>query len=255
MKPLKHKRIACTPYDDQRPGTAGLRKKVKVFQQPHYLECFVQAVFNAAELTPGATLVLGGDGRYFNSESIQIIAAMAAAQNVARLVIGQDGLMSTPAASHLIRKCGAAGGFLLTASHNPGGPNGDFGIKYNTASGGQADESLTENIYKHSAMITEYATTDLPPIDLSTPGSLRYEDIIIDIVATKDDYAEMMQGIFDFAAIKDLLQGGFRICIDAMHGVNGPYAKKIFCELLGAPPESIINSVPLPDFGGTHPDP
>jgi len=247
--------IPCEPFTDQRPGTAGLRKKVRVFQQPHYLETFVEAVFQAAALPPGATLVIGGDGRFHNDVAIQRIAEIAAARRVSRLVIGQHGLLSTPAASHLIRKLGADGGFILTASHNPGGPDGDFGIKFNIANGGQAPESLTDTIHARSREVTCYRLARLPALDLARIGRTSLGPLTIDIVDPADEYARLMQALFDFDAIADGLRGGRRVCFDAMHGVTGPYARRIFCELLGLPEELLLRAEPLPDFGGLHPDP
>jgi phosphoglucomutase len=253
--PLQVTSITCEPFTDQRPGTAGLRKKVSVFRQPHYLETFSEAVFRAAALPDGATLVIGGDGRFHNDRAIQSIAALAAARGVARLVIGQHGLLSTPAASHLIRKLGADGGFILTASHNPGGPDGDFGIKFNIANGGQAPESLTEAIYAHSREVTGYRLARLPQFDLGRTGRLAFGPMTIDIVDPADDYAQLMQELFDFDAIAAGLRAGRRVCFDAMHGVTGPYARRIFGDLLGLPAGLLLRADPLPDFGGLHPDP
>lgn len=247
--------VTCTPYDDQRPGTAGLRRKVAVFQQPHYLETFVEAVFRAASLPAGARLVLGGDGRYFNDEAIGRIAALAAAHGVSELVIGQHGLLSTPVASHLIRSRRADGGFLLTASHNPGGPEGDFGIKFNVASGAQAPEAMTDRIHELSRQVTRYRVAQLPPLDLARTGTIGLPGLSIEIVDSTADYAALMQGLFDFDAMASAIRGGLRLRFDGMHGVTGPYAKRIFCDLLGAGPESLLRAEPLPDFGGLHPDP
>jgi phosphoglucomutase len=247
--------IECKPFDDQRPGTAGLRKKVAVFQQPHYLECFVQAIFDTLTLTKGATLIVGGDGRYYNRTAIQTIAAMAAANDIGQLIIGQNGILSTPAASHLIRNRKAAAGIILTASHNPGGPDGDFGIKFNMATGGQAPEHLTEAVFERSQTISSYRIAAAGNIDIDQTGEQQIAGMCIEIVDSVDSYAELMQSLFDFDAISAMLAKGTRICFDAMHAATGPYARRIFCELLNAPPDSIINTEPLEDFGGLHPDP
>lgn len=247
--------LETTPFNDQRPGTSGLRKKVTVFEQPPYLHNFVQAIFDTQSDLKGGSLVLGGDGRYYNREAIQSIIKMAAANGVARVLVGRGGLLSTPAASAVIRKYRTQGGIILSASHNPGGPAGDFGIKFNTPNGGPAAEGVTEAIYERTKSISEYRIMDLPDIDIDdltehTLGSLRVE--IIDPVA---DYAEMMEQLFDFDAIRDLIAGGFRIRFDAMHAITGPYAHDILEQRLGAPAGSVINGEPKQDFGGGHPDP
>jgi len=247
--------IDCQPYQDQKPGTAGLRKKVAAIRQPHYLESYVQAVFSSLELPDDATLVIGGDGRYFNDVAIQTIIAIAAANGVKRLIIGRDGLLSTPAASHLIRKHQAFGGFILTASHNPGGPDGDFGIKYNMGNGGQAPESLTDAIYAASKKITQYRIAELPEIDLHKPGTQQTGSLQIDIVDSVADYSALMQSLFDFDCMAAAMAKNLRIRFDALHGITGPYAQHIFGELLGASADDILNATPLPDFGGGHPDP
>ncbi|MDJ0926279.1 MAG: alpha-D-glucose phosphate-specific phosphoglucomutase [Gammaproteobacteria bacterium] len=247
--------IACKPYDDQRPGTAGLRKKVTVFQQPHYLETFLEAIFRTVAIEPGASLVVGGDGRYLNSESIQVIARMAAAHGVGQIITGRDGLLSTPAASNLIRERRAAGGLLLTASHNPGGPNGDFGVKFNTATGGQAPESLTEAIFTASQDITSYRIADLPNLELSRLGTQECGSFAIEVVDSPAHYAGVMERLFDFERMADWLRAGHRICFDALHAVTGPYALEILCRRLGAPTDAVLHAEPLPDFGGFHPDP
>ncbi|MET0266344.1 MAG: alpha-D-glucose phosphate-specific phosphoglucomutase [Duganella sp.] len=247
--------ITTHPFSGQRPGTSGLRQKVSVFQQPGYLENFVQSVFDTLGDVSGQTLVLGGDGRYHNREAIQTILRMAAAHGYARVLVGQGGVLSTPAVSCVIRKHGAAGGIVLSASHNPGGPDGDFGIKYNIANGGPAPESVTEAIYRRTETITEYRISDGAALDLNQLGSSRIgqtEIVVIDPVA---DYAELMQELFDFDAIRTLFAGGFRMCFDGMSAVSGPYAKAILEGKLGAPAGTVINGVPLPDFGGHHPDP
>ncbi len=248
--------VRTTPYADQRPGTSGLRKRVPVFRQPHYLENFVQAVLDTAALAPGATLVVGGDGRYLNREATGTILRMAAANGVARMVVGRGGLLSTPAASHLIRKRGAAGGIVLSASHNPGGPDGDFGVKYNVANGGPAPEAFTEAVARRAAAITEYRTlTDAADVDLDAPGEHRLGEAVVEIVDPVADYADLMETLFDFDRIRRMIAGGFRLRFDAMHAVTGPYAREILERRLGAPAGTVINAEPLPDFGGGHPDP
>src|SRR5690606_16562930 len=248
--------VVTTPFPDQRPGTSGLRKKVPVFQQPHYLENFVQAVLDVAGLPAGATLVVGGDGRYHNREATQTILRMAAANGVARLVVGRGGLLSTPAASHLIRLRGAAGGLLLSASHNPGGPQGDFGIKYNVANGGPAPEQVTERVTARTREIAEYRTLDdAAEVPLDATGEHRLGDTVVEVVDPVADYAALMEALFDFGAIRTLLAGGFRLRDDAMHAGAGPYAREILERRLGAPRGTVIKGEPLPDFGGGHPDP
>ena len=247
--------IATTPFSDQKPGTSGLRKRVPVFQQPHYLENFVQSIFDSISPPPGATLVVGGDGRYFNREAIQIIIKMAAANGLGRILVGTGGILSTPAASCVIRKYATYGGIILSASHNPGGPDGDFGIKYNTANGGPAPEKITEAIFEMSKKIAQYRIADAPDVELDTQGEYAVGDMAVSVFDPVDDYADMMESLFDFNAIRQLLSGGFRIKFDAMHAVNGPYAREIFLNRLGAPESSIMNCVPLPDFGNGHPDP
>lgn len=248
--------ITTHPYDDQNPGTSGLRKKVKTFQQPGYLENFVQSIFDSLNDFAGKTLVLGGDGRYFNRAAIQIIIKMAAANGFGELIIGQGGLLSTPAASHLIRKNQAFGGLVLSASHNPGGPDEDFGIKYNVANGGPAPEKYTAAFYQCSQAIDCYKIAAMADIDLDSIGTQQVGDIKITIVDPVTDYAEMMQSIFDFPLLKQSIGSGYiRLCFDAMHAITGPYAKRILEDMLGAKPGSVINAEPLEDFGGHHPDP
>lgn len=247
--------IASKPYPDQKAGTAGLRKKVAVFQQPHYLENFLQSIFDVDARLKGGTLVIGGDGRYHNRTAIQTAIAMAAANGVARVIVGQGGLLSTPAASHLIRARGAAGGFLLTASHNPAGADGDFGIKYNVAGGGQAPESLTDRIHEHSRQITRYRTLEGVYADLERRGTQHIGGMDVEIVDCVDDYAQLMQTLFDFDRMRDWFKRGHSLRFDAMHAVTGPYAQRLFVEMLGAPPTSLLNASPLEDFGGGHPDP
>ena len=248
--------ITTTPYNDQNPGTSGLRKKVKVFQQPGYLENFVQSIFDSLEDITHKTLVLGGDGRYFNRVAIQIIIKMAAANGFGELIIGQGGLLSTPAASNIIRKYQAFGGLILSASHNPGGPDEDFGIKYNVSNGGPASETYTEAFYKRSLSITEDKTTNIQDIDLDSIGSQQIGNIKITIIDPVSDYAELMQSIFDFKLLKQSISSGYiTLLFDAMSAITGPYAKRILVDILGAPSESVINAEPLEDFGGHHPDP
>ncbi|OHC69966.1 MAG: alpha-D-glucose phosphate-specific phosphoglucomutase [Rhodocyclales bacterium GWA2_65_20] len=251
--------VATTPFNDQKPGTSGLRKKVAVFRTPNYLENFVQAVFDTifdnAAAPAGSTLVLGGDGRYYNREAIQIILRMAAANGVAKVLVGQGGILSTPAASCVIRKYGTFGGLILSASHNPGGPDGDFGIKYNTGNGGPAPEKITDEIYARSRALTGYRIADTPDVALDQPGRHAIGEMSVEVIDPVTDYAELMESLFDFAALRELIAGGFRLCFDAMYAVTGPYAVEILERRLGAPAGTVINGVPLPDFGGGHPDP
>ncbi|NOT11956.1 MAG: alpha-D-glucose phosphate-specific phosphoglucomutase [Methylococcaceae bacterium] len=248
--------ITTQPYNDQNPGTSGLRKKVKVFQQAGYLENFVQSIFDSLEDFSGKTLVLGGDGRYFNRQAIQIIIKMAAANGFGELIIGQGGLLSTPAASNIIRKFQAFGGLILSASHNPGGPDEDFGIKYNVNNGGPAPEKYTDAFFKRSLSIDSYKTTQFEDIDLDTLGTWLIDDLKVTVIDPVTDYAELMQSIFDFGLLKQSIGSGYiTLLFDAMHAITGPYAKRIFVDLLGATPASVINAEPLEDFGGHHPDP
>ncbi len=247
--------VSTTPFSGQRPGTSGLRKKVSVFQQDHYLENFVQSVFDTLGDCAGKTLVLGGDGRYHNREAVQTILRMAAAHGFAKVLVGQGGILSTPAVSCVIRKHRALGGIVLSASHNPGGPDGDFGIKYNIDNGGPAPESVTEAIYQRTEAIAQYRISDAADIDLNRIGSMHIEATEIQVIDPVADYADLMQQLFDFDAIRSLFAGGFRMCFDGMHAVSGPYAKAILEGQLGAPAGTVINAVPLEDFGGHHPDP
>ncbi|MDI3260439.1 MAG: alpha-D-glucose phosphate-specific phosphoglucomutase [Sinobacteraceae bacterium] len=247
--------IPTRPYSDQKPGTAGLRKKVAVFQQPHYLENFLQSIFDVESGLRGQSLVIGGDGRYYNREAIRIAIAMAAANGIARVIVGQGGLLSTPAASHLIRLRRAGGGLIFTASHNPAGPDGDFGLKYNVASGGQATEALTARIYEHSRTIQRYRIVEGADIDIDRRGVQKLEECEIEVIDGVADYAALMQSLFDFDRIRDWLRNGHRLRFDAMHAVTGPYAQRILVETLGAPPDAVDNGSPLEDFGGGHPDP
>ncbi len=248
--------VAISPFAGQKPGTSGLRKKVKVFQQTGYLEAFVQSVFDVLEGFSGQTLVVGGDGRYFNREAIQTILRMAAANGFGRVLVGQGGILSTPAASCVIRKYAAFGGLILSASHNPGGPDEDFGIKYNIAAGGPAPESVTEAIYQRSGQIERYLTLDTDPLDLDSLGTQRLGEMVVEVIDPVADYAALMETLFDFPALRTLLSSGdFRMRFDAMHAVTGPYATRILQEILGAPAGTVINGQPLEDFGGGHPDP
>lgn len=247
--------VAVKPFEGQKPGTSGLRKKTTVFAQPHYLECFIQSLFNAIGGVQGKRLVLGGDGRFFNDRSAQRILRMAIANGADSMVVGQQAIMSTPAASHMIRTSEAHGGIIMSASHNPGGPKEDFGVKYNIANGGPAPESVTEAIYAETQKITEYRIWDGPPINLEGDGRTLVEQTHIYVVDTVKDYAELMQGLFDFNAIRLMFVNGFRMRMDAMNAVTGPYAKWLLEGHLGAPEGTVVNAEPLPDFGGLHPDP
>jgi phosphoglucomutase len=248
--------IRTRPFTDQKPGTSGLRKKVDTFRQPHYLANFVQSIFNSLQGYQGQTLVLGGDGRHYNREAIQIILKMAAANGFGRVLVGQAGILSTPAASCVIRKHGAFGGIILSASHNPAGPDGDFGIKYNIGNGGPAPEAITQAIHEQSLRLGEYRILDAADVDLERIGSTTLGGMRIEVLDPVDDYAALMESLFDFAAIGELLQtDGFRMRFDAMHAVTGPYARAILEQRLGAPAGTVMNGVPLEDFGGGHPDP
>jgi len=247
--------VATTPYEGQKAGTSGLRKKVPVFQQPNYVENFVQSLFDSLDDFEGETLVIGGDGRFYNREAIQKVVKMAAAAGFGRVLIGKGGILSTPAASCVIRKHEAFGGIILSASHNMGGPNGDFGIKYNIGNGGPAPERITDAVFALSKEIKQYKISDAPDIDLDTTGISRVEDMVVDVIDPVEDYAELMGELFDFNAIRDLFAGGFTMRFDAMSAVTGPYAKAILEETLGAAPGTVVNGEPLTDFGGHHPDP
>lgn len=247
--------VATQAFSDQKPGTSGLRKKVRVFQQPHYLQNFVQSIFDTLEIPANATLTLGGDGRYFNKEAIQVIIKMAAANGFGKVLVGQHGILSTPAASNLIRKYQTFGGIILSASHNPGGPDDDFGIKYNTSNGGPAPEKITDAIFANSKKITQYKLTDLPDVDLSSIGVTTLDGFVVEVIDSVRDYADLMQSMFDFAAIKRWLANGHRLTFDAMHAVTGPYAKEILGNRLGASSDSLMNCEVSENFGGGHPDP
>ena len=247
--------VSTTPFSEQKPGTSGLRKSVPVFQQPHYLENFVQSIFDSLEGYKGQTIVLGGDGRYYNRQAIQIILKIAAANGVGQVLVGQGGIMSTPAASCIIRQDKAFGGIILSASHNPGGPDGDFGIKYNVTNGGPAPEKVTEAIYARSKVIDSYKIFDSPDVNLDKLSVLRMGEMAIKVIDPVEPYARLMESLFDFERIRKLLQGNFRMCMDSLHAVTGPYAKDIFEKRLGAAPGTVTNGIPLEDFGGGHPDP
>ena len=249
------KTVATTPFDDQKPGTSGLRKKVPVFQQKNYVENFIQSVFDSLEGYKGETLVFGGDGRYYNREVVQIALKMAAANGFGRVLVGQGGILSTPAASNVIRKYKAFGGLVLSASHNPGGPNEDFGIKYNIGNGGPAPEKITEAIFARSKTISQYVIADAADIDIDTIGKREIAGMAVEVIDPVADYAALMEELFDFDAIRDLIKSGFTFRFDSMHAVTGPYGKEILERRLGAPEGTCINFVPLPDFGGYHPDP
>ncbi|TPN41046.1 alpha-D-glucose phosphate-specific phosphoglucomutase [Mesorhizobium sp. B2-3-3] len=247
--------VPTKPYSDQKPGTSGLRKKVPVFQQEHYAENFIQSIFDALDGFKGKTLVIGGDGRYYNREVIQKAIAMAAANGFGKVMVGQGGILSTPAASHVIRKYKTFGGIILSASHNPGGPHEDFGIKYNAGNGGPAPEKLTDTIFEKTKAISSFKIADIDPIDIDTIGTVKAAGMTVEIIDPVADYAELMESLFDFDALRELFKSGFRMRFDAMHAVTGPYAKEILEHRLGAPNGTCRNFKPLPDFGGHHPDP
>jgi phosphoglucomutase len=247
--------IDTKPFADQKPGTSGLRKKVPVFKQEHYLQNFVQSIFDSIGAPPGSALTVGGDGRYFNREAIQIILKMAAANGFSRILVGKDGILSTPAASCVIRKHGTFGGIILSASHNPAGPSGDFGIKYNTSNGGPAPEKVTDAIFAKTKSISQYKWIEVPDVNLGKVGEQTLDDMIVQVIDPVSDYAALMESIFDFDAIRRLFFSGFKMKFDAMHAVTGPYAVEILQKRLGASAGTVMNAVPLEDFGGGHPDP
>jgi phosphoglucomutase len=248
--------ISTTPFPDQKPGTSGLRKAVTVFKQPHYLENFIQSIFDTIGDLRGQTIVLGGDGRYYNRQAIQIILKMAAANGIERIKVGKGGILSTPATSCIIRKYQALGGIILSASHNPGGPEGDFGVKYNTSNGGPAPEKVTEAMYAQSKVIERYLILEAPNVDLETLGESQMGDMVVEVIDSVQDYEKLMESLFDFARIRQLLtSGNFRMSMDPLHAVAGPYAHAIFEQRLGAPAGTVRNGIPLEDFGGGHPDP
>lgn len=243
------------PFDDQKPGTSGLRKSTRQFQTPHYLESFIEASLRVVPGVAGGTLVVGGDGRYGNIPAISVIARMAAAHGVSRLITTTGGILSTPAASHLIRSRGAVAGIILSASHNPGGLDGDFGVKINGANGGPAPESVTDAIHGATLSLEGYRILDAEPLNLDAPGTTSIGAMAVEVIDGVDDYVALMQKLFDFDRIAALLRGDFRVAFDAMHAVTGPYASRLFEGLLGAPAGTVRNGVPLADFGGGHPDP
>jgi len=248
--------IATQPFGDQKPGTSGLRKQVTVFQQRHYLENFVQSIFDSLDNYAGQTLVVGGDGRFYNRSAIQIILKMAAANGFGKVLVGQGGVLSTPAVSCIIRKYQAFGGIILSASHNPGGPDGDFGIKYNINNGGPAPEKVTEAIFERTKTLTEYKILEAADLDLDRLGSTTLGSMTVEVIDSVTDYGELMESLFDFDQIRALLTGGsFRMVMDSLHAVTGPYATAIFEQRLGAPAGTVQNGIPLEDFGGGHPDP
>ena len=247
--------IDTQPIEGQKPGTSGLRKKTRVFMEPHYLENFVQAIWNAIGGAKGKTFVLGGDGRYFNDRAAQVVLRMAAASGAARVIVGQGALLSTPAASHLIRLNKTDGGIILSASHNPGGPDEDFGIKFNTPNGGPAPEGITERLFEETKTLRSYDIFEAQDVDLRRIGETRLGDMVVEVVDPVVDYKALMETLFDFDAIRELFAGGFRARFDAMHAVTGPYAKAILEDTLGAPSGTVVNGTPSPDFGGGHPDP
>ena len=247
--------VTTAPIEGQKPGTSGLRKKTRVFMQPHFVENFTQSIFDAIGGLQGKTLVLGGDGRFFNDRASQVILRMAAANGAARVIVGQGAILSTPAASNLIRERGADGGIILSASHNPGGEDEDFGMKFNGANGGPASEKVTDLIFARTKEIESYRMLDAQDLDLSAVGEARLGDMVVEIVDPVAAYAALMERLFDFDAIRALFAGGFTMRFDAMHAVTGPYAREILERRLGAAPGTVLNATPLPDFGGGHPDP
>jgi phosphoglucomutase len=248
--------VDTTPFTDQRPGTSGLRRKVSEFLQPHYLENFVQSIFDSIEDREGRTLVLGGDGRFHNRDAVQTILKLAAANGFGKVILGQGGLLSTPAASCIIRKHRACGGIILSASHNPGGPEGDFGVKFNAANGGPAPEAVTEAIYGLSRRISRYLILDAGEVNIDRLGAFQLGAMSVEVIDPVSDYAALMETLFDFDRMAKLVSGDrFRMCFDAMHAATGPYARAIFERRLGAPAGTVINGDPRPDFGGGHPDP
>jgi phosphoglucomutase len=253
MNPIRI--VKTQPFEDQKPGTSGLRKKVTVFKKPHYLENFVQSIFDVVQIPPGKSLVVGGDGRFFNNEAIQTILKMAAANGVSQILVGQNGILSTPAMSCVIRKHQAFGGIILSASHNPAGPDGDFGIKYNITNGGPAPEKITDAIFQRSLALSQYKTIEAEDIALDSVGPQSLGATVVNVIDPVSDYAALMEQLFDFDLIRSYLATGSRVTFDAMHAVTGPYAIEIFEHRLGAPRGTVINGKPLLDFGGGHPDP
>jgi phosphoglucomutase len=250
------KTVLTQPFLDQKPGTSGLRKSVPVFQQPHYLENFVQSIFNSLQGYQGQTLVLGGDGRYYNREAIQIILKLAAANGIGHVKVGHHGILSTPATSCVIRKYETFGGIILSASHNPAGPTNDFGVKYNIGNGGPAPEKVTEAIYAQSQVIDSYKILDAADVDIDRLGVSKLGDMVVEVIDSVVDYAELMESLFDFDRIHQLLtSGNFQMCFDALHAVTGSYAQRILEQRLGEASGTVHNGTPLEDFGGGHPDP
>lgn len=249
------KTVEISPFKDQKPGTSGLRKKVPGFQTPGYTEAFIQSIFDSLEGFKGQTLIVGGDGRFYNREVIQTVLRMAAANGFGRVLVGKGGILSTPAASHIIRKYGAFGGLILSASHNPGGPNGDFGIKYNVGNGGPAPERITDAIYARTQEIDSYKIAMFNDVDLDETGTFDAGGLTIEVIDPVADYADLMESLFDFDAIRAMIASGFKVTFDAMHAVTGPYAKEILVQRLGVDPQLVLNAEPLEDFGGHHPDP
>ncbi len=247
--------IETQPIEGQKPGTSGLRKKTKTFMEPRYLENFIESIWRGIGGVEGKTLVLGGDGRYFADRAAQVILRMAAASGARKVIVGQGALLSTPAASNLIRKRGTDGGIILSASHNPGGPDEDFGVKFNTPNGGPAPEEVTRKIHEATKTITSYRILETQDLDLERLGSVTLGEMEVEVIDPVADYVELMESLFDFEAIRRMIAGGFRLCFDAMHAVTGPYAREIFETRLGAAPGSVRNADPRPDFGGGHPDP
>jgi len=248
--------VTTQPFKDQKPGTSGLRKSVPVFQKRNYLENFIQSIFDILEGFQGQTLVLGGDGRYYNRHAVQVILKMAAANGFGRVLVGQGGILSTPAVSCIIRKYQAFGGVILSASHNPGGPEGDFGIKYNIGNGGPAPEKITGAIFDRSQVIDHYKILEANDLDLDRLGPTQLGSMTVEVIDPVSDYAALMESLFDFDQVQRLLTSGhFQMCMDSLHAVTGPYAKAIFEQRLGAAPGTVVNGIPLEDFGGGHPDP
>ena len=254
-EPTQHQVRLDTPFTDQKPGTSGLRKSSRQFEQPHYLESFIEAVFRTLPGVQGGTLVLGGDGRYGNRRAIDVILRMGAAHGLSRVIVTTGGILSTPAASNLIRSRQAIGGIILSASHNPGGPDGDFGVKVNGANGGPTPASFTDTVYDCTKTLEQYKIVEAPAIDLDVAGSHSIGAMQVDVIDGVDDFVDLMQKLFDFDRIGDLIRGDFPLAFDAMHAVTGPYAKRLLEGILGAPAGSVCNGIPLEDFGGGHPDP
>ncbi len=247
--------IETTPFTDQKPGTSGLRKRTAAFMVPNYVENFVQSIFDSLDGFKGKTLVIGGDGRYFNDVAIQTAIKIASANGFGAVLVGQGGLLSTPAASHVIRHHKAFGGIILSASHNPGGPDGDFGIKYNVSNGGPAPEQITDAIFARSKAIDRYLIADAPDVDLARIGTQHSAGMVVEVIDPVADYAALMETLFDFERIRAMFASGFRMRFDAMHAITGPYAHRILEDMLGAPAGTVVNGTPSPDFGGGHPDP